>query len=79
MGLPERGQSEGDSFGNWRDLKISIYQSNLHFGSKSASTGQRGAIDKCRNLGQLPDALFGVPSRVLRNRRMRPGSCCDCI
>ena len=23
MGLAERGRSEGDSFGNWRDLKIS--------------------------------------------------------
>jgi hypothetical protein len=24
MGLPERGRSEGDSFGNRRDLKISV-------------------------------------------------------
>jgi hypothetical protein len=24
MGIPERDRSEGDAFGNWRDLKINI-------------------------------------------------------
>ena len=58
MGLPERGRSEGDSFGNWRDLKISIISAIYTLVPSRLPSGEEEQ--------QINVAISATPARLVR-------------